>query len=126
MISARLLRTAFVLLSLPVIVLLLALAVWITVVATAIAFSGSSSGLMPNAPAGTAPVLSFVAGAVAASWLVALSLAVSTLQRFPTIPVVAAAIVGGVVTALVPSLAKPLLAVVRESLSLLGPFLAYK
>ena len=124
MIKTRILRTALVLLALPVIVLLLAFGVWMTVVATAVAFSGSTS--MPSAPAGTGSVLGFISGAVAAGWLAALLLAVSPLQQIPSIPVVLAAATGGTVAALVPSLAKQLLAVGIQALQLLGPFLAYK
>ena len=124
--SPRLLRTLAVLGSLPVIVFLVALVGWLLVVAVAVAFSGSSGSSMPKAPAGSATVLGFVAGAIAAGWAAALLLAVSPVHRIPFLPVALLAFLGGTLTALFPPLARPLLALGTNALSLIAALFAYK
>ena len=113
--SSRLSRTIVVLVSLPVAAFLFTLLVWMSVIVVAVAYSGSTG--MPKTPAFVDSLIAFVAGGIAASWLAALLMAVSRMERLLIFPILLTGAAGGLISLLVPSVAKFLLSVAPMALA---------
>ena len=122
--SSRLLRTTLVVVSLPVAAFLFALVAWMSVIVVAVAYSGSTG--MPKTPAFVDPLISFIAGAIAASWLAALLMAVSRMERLLIFPILVTGAAGGLISLIVPSVAKLLLSVAPMALAVVKYVFAYR
>lgn len=101
-------------------VVMWAFAILIFAVGSAIAFSGSSGSAHQGFLDSLAPVFFFISGAIASGGLVALVNAATTEQGLWVKSIAASSVLGGIITALNPAVAKALFSLLAPVLSLLG------